>query len=872
MNRPPGKRDAGEELDLDEDPELDSAPRQAQQPRRPQHQPAPLPTASGDSSYAMPVDEPMLDLDGTSSDGLDLADPSLGRRGGTVFEGAPSQAAVDARELEFGLDAGAPADDDRMPSGIFETSEVDLAVEAMPGRLPTLETTPWEPSPGQSDSNEYPSLQPTGWEPTPGLEDDLPQAGGDPTLQATGWEPTPGGDAPAVEVATGARELDFGIEGNAPPSPQATPWQPPGAVPEPSAEGLADLELAMDPARPAEPDGTVFDGTGAPPAGAATPEGLDLSQRGPPDASLLSGEYPTVPGSGEFPAVGEAVPEGRARHTAAKELFRLIDKAIKQLNLYEGTGESCERPIAAAYQHLVEVLRAFGNLSLTVTPYEFLLDEEGVYVSEEDRRGISYRLFRDGVRELEILPHISIEEFRDLLEILRAVQPRGGEEDTVTQLWERNFSGLLYRAVDFFLEGMIISESERFQALIEELMVEPTRPLHSTQGVQVARQVMSQLSRELLQQAQQQRVSCVSALAGYDESEQIATVAQEPEQLTEELWLRTMQILVRMMELGRSVETSRVLVQIIEQMMTEGRWSMLGASCKALADVLRRGAVRSPEATRSLRDALTHLCSGNRLLALHNMLSSCSLSQYNQLAELLRILPREADPQLVVLVSRMPQNEVQEQLIALLKERGVDLTDFLAERLASPNLMHVLAAIEDLRKLGTAKSVAALRKASLHPSPRVRLEALRALTEHVDVSMLPQLVSALSLNHRDLRDLSLTLLERLPPDRALVPHMVQLTRQDSFEDWGPDHRTRLLKLLVRWGGPESNDFVIKTITALNPLRRKRMETLRMEMIRALGETGGRRAQQLLRACLDYRPSKPVRSAIELALRQVEQSP
>jgi len=799
----------------------------------------------------MPVDEPMLDLGGTSADGLDLDDP--GRLPGTVYPGA----AVDARELEFGAEPGPQPREDRIPSGVFETTEVDLAVDrVVADPLPSgvFETTPWEPAPAGA----MPRLS---------------------TMETTPWEPAP--TAPEM-VATGARELELAGPGPTAPEPLprgpreldfGDPDPPQSAVPRaapPDLSGAPDLELAMDPVRPADSSGTVFDGSVPDLAGPTLPAGqhrLDLTPTGPVDASLISGEYASSGISSEFPAPAE----GRARHTAVVELFRLIDKAVKMLNLYEGSGESCERQIAAAYSHLVEVLRAFGNLLLTVTPYEFLMEGEPVYTTDEERRGITYRLFRDGVRELEILPHLGQEEFNDLLAILRATRAQGGEEDTVTQLWERNFAGLHYRAVDFFLEGMIIGESEQFQHMIEELVQEPSRPLHqSTEPVEVARQVMSQLTRELLGQAQQQRAASVAALKDHDPADW--STGRDKESQTIDLWHRTMHVLVRMMEMGRGAETSRVLVQVIGEMMVEGRWNMFGASCSALAQVIRQGKLRSPEAMEGLRAALVHLCSGNRLLSLNNMLVSCTLPQFHQVAELLRILPREADPQLATLVSNAPPGEVQEQLVALLKERGVDLTDFLGQRLSSANLMHVLAAVEDLRKLGTPRAVTTLRKVLVHPSPRVRLEALRALTEYLDPSMGPQLVSALTQGHRDLRDLSLTLLERLQPDRQLVSHMVQLARQEDFEEWGPDHRTRLLKLLVRSGGKDCDEFIIKSVTALNPLRRKRVETLRMEMIRALGESGGRRSLQLLRACLEYRPSKSVRSAIELALRQAELSP
>ena len=848
---------SSEGLDLAETPDRSGTLFEGQAAPVPDTASTPTPgPRTPDSQEYMPVDEPVLDLGSVSSEGLDLQEAP--RATGTLFDGGP---AVDAREMEFGQEAGeARLSDEKVPSGIFDTSEVALATEPIQSsQMPTgvLDATPWEPSPG---------LQPTPWEPPPG------EAGGGPGLQPTPYEEPPPAPGPRRVQGSGARELDLlGAEGaSAPPDLAAQPPDPYAPL-EPQVDGDLDLELAMDPVRTADAAGTVFEGAvpdlGASAAAREPGAGLDLTQKGPIDS--VSGEHRPPPESGTYPGLEE----GQVRVTAATNVFKQIDKAIKALNLYEGqeSQESTRHLVDYAYTRLVEVMRSFGSIDLSVTPYEFLMEGAPVYTTQEDRRGITYRLFRDGVRELSLLPNLTQEEFQELLHILRAVQHSGGEEDTVTQLWERSFNGVRYEAVDFFLEGMIVSENESFQAHIEKLMQVPARPLHpSNQPSQVAQQVMSQVTQPLVQQAQQQRAQGAAALASLDDGAKLAAVSVEDHELTSDLWRRGMHILVRLMSQGQAVAIAGILVRIIEQLMMERRWQMLGASAKALADLLRDGSRTGAEVGNSLRTALRHLCEGNRLLALQDVLSTCALSEYNQLSELLRILPQEANDQLLALCMRMPAGEVQDQMIELLKRRGVDLTAFLAQRLQCNNLMHVLAAIADLRKLGTRQAVLAIRKSTTHPNPRVRLEALRAMAEFVDASFAPQLISSLGVGHRDLRDLALTMLERLQPDRELALHLVQCARQESFDDWGAEHRSRLLKLLVRWGGNESNEFIIKSVTALNPLRRKRIETLRMEVIRALGETGGKRSTQLLRACLDYRPSKAVRSAIELALRQAEQ--
>ena len=99
--------------------------------------------------------------------------------------------------------------------------------------------------------------------------------------------------------------------------------------------------------------------------------------------------------------------------------------------------------------------------------------------------------------------------------------------------------------------------------------------------------------------------------------------------------------------------------------------------------------------------------------------------------------------------------------------------------------------------------------------------------------------------------------------------LIQVSKSEAYEGWNAVHRDHLLALIVRWGGPESNEFVIRGITASNPLRRKKIDALRDELIGALRRLGGGRSRKLLQACLDSRPSKAVRQALTEALQEVE---
>jgi hypothetical protein len=642
----------------------------------------------------------------------------------------------------------------------------------------------------------------------------------------------------------------------------------------PQSEEGDDLELDQTSPDEDKPRGTVF--------GSEPPDLSGLSKAtgehptvpegglGLPSPSQTGSALPAVgPGTGEEPAVTGAAADS-AKQFAVAELFKLIDKAVKTLNLYEGRGESCVKSVDLAYRNLREVLSQFGEITLRVTPYEFFVEGGAVYTSKEDRRGITYRLFRDGVRELELLPLIERDEFAELLEILRRVQPVHGEDDTVTMLWERNLQGVRYQAIDLFLEGMVVAETDELQEQIDALMQEACQPLHGLPQIGAAQEIKAQLSAEILQQARAKREQRLAAVqgAGVEDETTRAALAEEVQGLSEDLWKRTGAVMLRLMELGRGAATTRLLVQLVEQMMLEGRWELLAAACRSLGEVLERVGGLQGKAAQGLRAALIQLCADDKLMVLEGLLGSCSLPEFRLLAELLRILPPEADGQLVRLLATMPQGEVQDNLVTVLRERKVDLTDHYRERLNSPNLMHVIYAIHDLKALGHPRSYEAIKSAADHPSPKVRAEVFRALGDKIDEEMIPDVISALTLESRELREQAFGLLAKLRMP-ALVPRLIQITKRDDYEEWSRIHREHLLALIVRWGGPESNDYIIRGITSKNPLRRKKVDALREELIAVLRRMAGTRSHKLLRACLDARPSKQVRATLQEAIQDVE---
>ena len=553
---------------------------------------------------------------------------------------------------------------------------------------------------------------------------------------------------------------------------------------------------------------------------------------------------------------------------AVRNLFQSVDKTMKQLNLYDGRGEACERALTATYEQLQVVVRK-GELELTVTPYELLLGDQSVYQSDEDKTGLTYRLFRDGVRRLTFLPRVERGELASLLDVMRSAHSERGEVDSVTLLWEKDLPGIKHRAIDLFLEG--------YEEQLTEITDLADGPLLSGPSVGVSippaglAELKAQLTMADLQTRRATQAELLAGLARQPLEGQLAGLQPLLATIQEDAWRRAMGIFGRLLQTGDDTAKLGVLLgRILDELQRASRWDMLGVACRTIGQ-LSRGSEDKAASTldRILASALADFCTIDRLTALEPMLETCSLGDFELICELLKILPTQANTNLVLLLARMPEGEKKEKLAALLLARGANLFEYYRQQLRDSNNSRVLGAIAALKALGTPPALQALRGIiSQHSHPKVRLEALRAVRGSVDKKAIPEILACMSLDHRELLDLCYEILSTLP-GREHTGELLRQIKHHDFDEWPSTRRRRVLQLLAVWGGTEANDFIVGRIVTSNLFGRQKVELGRKEMIEAVAAVGGKRARAIFDASLQSRPSEGTRITIQTAMKTME---
>ncbi|MBM4392879.1 MAG: hypothetical protein FJ090_17275, partial [Deltaproteobacteria bacterium] len=166
----------------------------------------------------------------------------------------------------------------------------------------------------------------------------------------------------------------------------------------------------------------------------------------------------------DAPAQEEGVPEeellkeearlgASPRGTAANGVLLALSRAARSFLLYEPTNEAIRVFLENFRRANDNFLADYGELDLTVRPFELLHAGEVVYLERDRERSLAFRLYRDGVRRIVLRPGLTWHELLKLLEVvsIRYVGVRQTEDDMVVLLWKAGFQNLSFDAVEGFI-------------------------------------------------------------------------------------------------------------------------------------------------------------------------------------------------------------------------------------------------------------------------------------------------------------------------------------------------------------------------------------------------------------------------------------
>jgi hypothetical protein len=425
--------------------------------------------------------------------------------------------------------------------------------------------------------------------------------------------------------------------------------------------------------------------------------------------------------------------------TVVEELLKLFGKAARAHQLYLPNNPIYKSAHDALRAGFAPVWAELEELVLGFTESE--VKWEGQTVLSEASRGsesLPWLFYKDGVRELRLLPGIEAEELDKLLTIMQRVRKASpDEDDLLTLLWEGDFVFLRYRYVDVSLEGApTLAEGETIASDEDREYVEPDEEITRSGVINMSdfdgtlyfldereiEYLQTEVDREYRADLRQ---NVISILLDIFEQQSAAQVRGEVTELLDVL-------MVHMLSAGQFQNVAYLI-----------RESQVAASRAAdLQPVLAQQLAQIP-ARLSAPEPLTQL--------LQSLDEAVTMPPSTDLVALFEQLRGPALATVLEWLSRIQNVKLRPVLEAAAVRLAAQNTADLVKLIGSTVPGVALEAAKRAGTLKTPAAVAPLGKALQDGDPALRVAAVQALGEIGSPSALQALERGLDDSERDVR-------------------------------------------------------------------------------------------------------------------------
>lgn len=571
-----------------------------------------------------------------------------------------------------------------------------------------------------------------------------------------------------------------------------------------------------------------------------------------------------------------------------EEALKLLSKAVRARLLYlpnnpnyAKAAELWSAVIAPWWQHTEECV-------LTVHEQSFQYGTRVVYREDgQSSDSLPWLLYKDGIRELRMLPGFEGEEsgrFLDLLVRSRKALPE--EDDLLTLLWQGEFAYLRYRFVDVGLDGVEPLEYED-GAQVPPRLVDSWGDAPSGKGgadgagiggAGVGEGLDGKPGVGSADSPDAPRLAGVVNIADFDQTLYFLDDA-EIEYLREEFRkeyqrderMNVIAMLLDIFELQTDPlvreEICGILDGYVLQLLSAGQFRSVAFLLRESTDAVARA--RELDATHRTRlQALADRLSDGETLSqlLQAMDDAPELPTQAELSELFSQLRPAALRTVFGWLPRLAKAPLRQQLEAAAGVLASQNTNELVRLIGDQDRQVVLEAARRSGALRSAPAVAPLAKLLADPAADLRLVAVQALSEIASPGALQQLERMLDDPEREVR-LATARTMAAKAYKPALPRLEAVLKGKAIRDRDVTEKMALFEAYGAVAGDPGVALLDGLLNGKSFLGRREDAEVRACAAVALGRIGSVRAVESLRkAAADPKDEVVVRTAVNKALR------
>jgi hypothetical protein len=141
----------------------------------------------------------------------------------------------------------------------------------------------------------------------------------------------------------------------------------------------------------------------------------------------------------------EEAAQGKVIEQEAGAISSGFIKAVKALQVYGPDHATFRQFFTPAYQNLSDFLKKYHEVRFQIEQDAIAYRDRVLYQEQESDMGIPFRLFRDGIRDVEFSEGLSPDE---LLLFLDVISQTSNEYDVAVGLWEADFTHISFYVVE----------------------------------------------------------------------------------------------------------------------------------------------------------------------------------------------------------------------------------------------------------------------------------------------------------------------------------------------------------------------------------------------------------------------------------------
>jgi hypothetical protein len=542
--------------------------------------------------------------------------------------------------------------------------------------------------------------------------------------------------------------------------------------------------------------------------------------------------------------------------SAVTDVLRQFGKAARAQQLYASNNPMHARAMLAVHEAFQALWQQASSLELQITDSTF--SWFGRTVIEEPGRtsdSLPWLFYKDGVRELTMLPGFEESELGILLEIVQRTRLASAEDDDMlTRLWEREFAFLQYKYVELAVEvgapllahgivpgSKIVSprtvESQERDAIVSSAfarMDEYDSTLYFLEDSEIdylQREIKNDFNSDL-------RSRVVASLLDTYECELDPTVREEIAGILEQFFLV-------MLALGHFGPAAYI---IREAKVTAGRAQNVLDTQKERLLALGDGL--------SEQEALAQL--------LQTLETTALRPPQSDLHELLMQLHPKALASILGWLGRSRNPELRALLESAASRMAASHTTELVRLISSEDQVVAFEAVRRAGSLKAAAAVPALAATIAEGTPEMRIGAVTALSQIGSAGAMEALGRALEDEDTDIRIAAVRVLASRGHSAA-VPRIEACIRTPSVRDGSLAEKMAFFESYGALSGEAGVGFLGGILNSRGFFHKREPAELRACAAIALGKIGSSRAIEALQNAASE-TDLIVRNAVSRAIR------